>query len=325
MMRILVTGGSGFIGTNYIELLLRTVQEEFINLDNRSPRNAAHSSFWQECDLLDAPRLKKIIADFSPTHVVHLAAKTGLDESRLDAFAANMDGMENLLFALEEVPSVERVIFTSSLLVCRMGYVPKHDTDYQPTTLYGQSKVEGEKIVRAQKNLPFAWTIIRPISIWGPWGEEPYKNFFKAIAQGWYFHIGSGHYQRSLGYVGNAVHQIHQILLAPIERIDKKTFYVADDAPADLYDMANMIRQAVGTRHIYHVPLWMAKSAARIGDGCKALGWHSVPLSSFRLNNIRTEYVFDMRPIMEISAPLPYNLKTGVEQTIEWLREMSEI
>lgn len=34
-MKILVTGGSGFIGTNYIELLLRTGQAEFINLDNR--------------------------------------------------------------------------------------------------------------------------------------------------------------------------------------------------------------------------------------------------------------------------------------------------
>ena len=54
-------------------------------------------------------------------------------------------------------------------------------------------------------------------------------------------------------------------------------------------------------------------------------GWHSVPLSSFRLNNIRTEYVFDMQPIMEVSGPLPYNLKTGVERTIEWLREMEEI
>jgi len=52
---------------------------------------------------------------------------------------------------------------------------------------------------------------------------------------------------------------------------------------------------------------------------------HSVPLSSFRLNNIPTEYVFDMRSIMEISAPLPYNLKAGVEETIEWLREMGEI
>ncbi len=324
-MKILVTGGSGFIGTNYIDLLLRRGKEEFINLDSKPPRNPAHKKFWRECNMLDAPRLEKLIKDFKPTHVVHLAAKTGLDEKLLSDFAANIEGVESLVRILRETPSVERVIFTSSLLVCRMGYVPKHDTDYQPTTLYGQSKVEGEKIVRAHKDLPYAWTIIRPISIWGPWGEEPYRNFFKAIAQGWYFHIGSGHYRRSLGYVGNTVHQIHQILLAPIEKVDRKTMYVADDQPADLYDMANMIQKTVGARNIFHVPLWMAKLAARIGDGCKAVGWHSVPLSSFRLNNIRTEYVFDMQPIMEVSGPLPYSLKTGVEQTIEWLREMGKI
>jgi len=324
-IKILVTGGSGFIGTNYIELLLKNGQADFINVDYYPPRNPAHANFWQECDLLDAPRLKKIITDFSPTHVVHLAAKTGLGESELNAFAANMDGVRNLLSALEEVPSVERVIFTSSLLVCRMGYVPKHDMDYQPTTLYGKSKVCGEQIVRATENLSYTWTIIRPISIWGPWGEEPYKNFFKAIAQGWYFHIGSGHYQRSLGYVGNAVHQIDQILLAQREKIDEKTFYVADDQPADLYDMANMIKKAVGARSIYHIPLWMAELAARIGDCCKVLGWHGVPLSSFRLNNICTEYVFNMQPIMEISGPLPYGLEAGVERTVEWLRETGEI
>jgi len=324
-MRILVTGSSGFIGTNYIELLLRTGKAEFMNLDICPPRNASHKNFWQECDLLDASRLKKIIIDFSPTHVVHLAAKTGLDESRLEAFAANMEGVENLLLAFEEAPSVERVIFTSSLLVCRMGYVPEHDTDYQPTTLYGKSKVRGEQIVRAAENLPYAWTIIRPISIWGPWGEEPYKNFFKAIAKGWYFHIGHGHYQRSLGYVGNTVHQIDQILLAPREKIHGKTIYVADDQPADLYDMANMIRQAVGARKIHHVPPWVAKLAAKVGDGCKAAGWRNVPLSSFRLNNVLTEYVFDIWPIMEISAPLPYDLKTGVEQTVQWLRDKGEI
>ncbi|MBW2645784.1 MAG: hypothetical protein JRE23_06345 [Deltaproteobacteria bacterium] len=107
--------------------------------------------------------------------------------------------------------------------------------------------------------------------------------------------------------------------------MDRKTMYVADDQPADLYDMANMIRQSVGARNIYHVPLWMAKLAARVGDGCKTVGWHSVPLSSFRLNNIRTEYVFDMRPIMEVSMPLPYSLEAGVEQTVQWLREMGEI
>ncbi len=89
--------------------------------------------------------------------------------------------------------------------------------------------------------------------------------------------------------------------------------------------MANMIKQAVGARKIYHIPLWMARLAARIGDGCKAAGWHSVPLSSFRLNNIRTEYIFDMQSIMEISGPLPYDLKTGVGNTIEWMRKTGEL
>jgi hypothetical protein len=89
--------------------------------------------------------------------------------------------------------------------------------------------------------------------------------------------------------------------------------------------MTNMIRQAVRAPNIHHVPLWAAKLASKIGDGCKAVGWHSVPLSSFRLNNIRTEYVFDMQPIMEVSGPLPYSLKAGVEQTVQWLCDRGEI
>jgi nucleoside-diphosphate-sugar epimerase len=324
-MRILITGGSGFIGTNYIELLVRTGQSELMNLDLRPPRNADHQGYWKACDLMDEDRIKKIVSDFSPTHVVHLAAKTGLDEQDLKAFAANMEGVQNMLRALEAAPSVERVIFTSSLLVCRMGYIPKHDTDYQPTTLYGQSKVRSEQIVRAAARLPYAWTIIRPISIWGPWGEEPYKNFFRSIAQGWYFHIGSGHYRRSLGYVGNTVHQIQKLLSAPREKVDRKTIYVADDQPADLYDMANMIRKALGARTIFHVPLWLARSAAKAGDALKKAGWRGVPLTSFRMNNILTEYVFNMQPIMELSSPLPYTLQDGVERTVQWLCDRGEI
>ncbi|HHT9158535.1 MAG: hypothetical protein A2047_01095 [Omnitrophica bacterium GWA2_41_15] len=323
-MKVLVTGGSGFIGTNYIELLLRDGKNELINLDSKPPRNIAHKKFWNECDILDAYRLKKIIRDFSPTYIVHLAAKTGVDEKRLNAFAANMEGVENLLSAFKEVSSVERVIFTSSLLVCKMGYVPKHDTDYQPSTAYGLSKVKGEQIVRAQKDLPYAWTIIRPISVWGPWFNEPYKNFFKAIAQGWYFHIGSGHYKRSLGYVENIVYEIHQLLLAPMGKIDKKIFYIGDEPPVDLYEFANEVREGLGTRKIRHVPLWIAKSSAKTGDFLKLLGWRGVPLTSFRLNNILTEYVFDLQPIIEIAAPLPYDLKTGIRRTIQWMREVGE-
>jgi len=115
------------------------------------------------------------------------------------------------------------------------------------------------------------------------------------------------------------------ILVASIEKIHMKTIYVADNQSADLYNFANTIRRALRARNIYHVPLWVAKLAAKFGDICKAAGLRNVPLTSFRLNNILTEYVFDMRPIMEISGTLPYSLKTGVERTLEWLREVGEI
>ena len=323
-MRILITGGSGFIGTNYIELLLKFGEAEFINLDNQPPRNRTHRNFWQECDLLDAPRLKKIIADFLPTHVVHLAAKTGI-ETKLTAFVANTEGTKNLLDVLKEIPGVERVIFTSSLLVCRLGYTPKDDVDYKPSNSYGLSKVQMEQIVRAQKDLPYLWTIIRPISVWGPWCEDPYKAWFKAIRQGWYFHVGSGHYRRTAGYVENMVYQIHQLLIAPPEEVDKKTFYLGDDSPLDLCDFANEIQKELGARRIWHIPVWTARLAAKAGDILKNVGWKDVPLTSDRLDHMCTNYVFDLHSIMDICGPLPYDFRMGARRTIQWMREEGEI
>ena len=324
-MRILVTGGSGFIGTNYIDLLCKNGHSEFSNVSHQAPRNREHNKFWEECDLLDAPRLEKIIENFHPTHVVHLAAKCGLTETRLSAYAANMEGVENLLRALEKCSSVERAVFTSSMLVCRVGYIPNHDTDYQPSTLYGQSKVRMEQIIRSRPNLTYAWTIVRPISIWGPWCEEPYRPFFQAISRGWYFHVGHGHYRKSLGYVGNTVYQIHKLLMAPVEKVINKTMYLADHAPTDLHAFAIEAERALGGKRIRHIPLAVAKVAAKVGDLAKTVGWHTVPLTSFRLKNILTEYIFDLQPIMEIAAPLPYDLKTGVERTVEWLLSVGAV
>jgi len=324
-MRILVTGGSGFIGTNYIELLLRDGKAEFINVDNNHPRNVVHQKFWRRCDILDASQLERIIKDFKPTHVVHLAAKTGLDEKQLSEFAANIDGVENMVRILREVSSVERAIFTSSLLVCKMGYVPKSDTEYKPTTFYGQSKVCGEQIVRSAKDLPYAWTIIRPISVWGPYAEEPYRNFFQSVSRNWYFHIGPGHYKRSMGYVENMVYQIHKLLLAPVEKVNRKVFYLGDSPPVDLYEFANEVQSVLGVRKIKNLPLCVVKLVAKSGDILKAMGWKKFPLTSFRFNNIRTEYMFDLQPIMDIAGHLPYDFKTGIRRTVQYMREAGEI
>lgn len=164
-MKILVTGGSGFIGTNYMDYVLDKGLE-VINVDIKPPLKQAHKQYYRECDIMDYDKLEKIFKDFKPTNVVHLAAKTGAHSiTDLKEFAPNIDGVRNIINASIKAESVEHVIFTSTLLVCKMGYIPKHDTDYMPTTAYGKSKVEGELIVRNWKGLPFKWTIIRPISV----------------------------------------------------------------------------------------------------------------------------------------------------------------
>jgi len=324
-MKILVTGGSGFIGTNYMDYVLDRGLE-VINIDIKPPLKQAHKQFYRECNIMNYNKLEKIFKDFKPTNVVHLAAKTGAHSiTDLKEFAPNMEGVRNIINASIKAESVEHVIFTSTLLVCKMGYIPKHDTDYMPTTAYGKSKVEGELIVRNWKGLPFNWTIIRPISVWGPWMVEPYINFFKAVYQGWYMHIGHGHYKRSMGYVENIAHEIHSILLAKKELVDKKTFYVGDPEPTDLYDFAETVREYMKAPKIRKMPYPIAKFFAYTGDILKFFGWTNAPLTNFRLNNITTEYVFDLSNLMEIASPLPFSQKEGIIRSIEWMKQQKII
>jgi GlcNAc-P-P-Und epimerase len=322
-MNVLVTGGSGFIGTNLIELLLE-LSHKILNIDKVPPRNTEHQNYWEECNILDKQKMYKLISDFNPEWVVHLAAKTGVYEKSVDEFIDNTEGTMNLIEILKSAGSVRKVIFTSSLLVCKMGYIPKHETDYMPSTPYGESKVEMEKIIRATK-VPYSWTIIRPISIWGPWFGEPYKNFFKAISQGWYFHIGHGRYKRSLGYVENLTNQISMLLEKSRDEVDQRTYYVADENPLDLYVLANEVSEQLGRKPIKHVPYPIMKAIALVGDILLLFNLKFFPMSSFRLNNIMTEYVYDLTPIIEIAGSSPNDYKTAVKKTLDWMKTSGDI
>src|SRR5438067_6624986 len=103
-----------------------------------------------------------------PEAVVHLAARTDLDQKRdLAGYAANIEGVGNLVAALRGTPSVRRAIYTSSQLVCKVGYVPMSDDDYRPNTKYGESKVWTEKIVRREDGGGVEWCLVRPTTVWG--------------------------------------------------------------------------------------------------------------------------------------------------------------
>jgi len=317
-MRILVTGGSGFIGTNFVAYWVSR-GEEVLNFDIAAPRSREHTPYWKNVDIRDYATVQREMTSFAPSHIVSLAAQTGTNDRgrRLEDYATNFSGLENLMKAAKGTSSVESFISASTQLVCRTGYRPQSETDYCPDTLYGRSKVLGERLLHDAKSLPYSWTIVRPTGIWGPWFDVPYRNLFNMIRRGLYVHPRGVDVRQSLGFVGNTVCQLNRLLLAPAAAVHGRALYLADAPPTNMRLWADLVGKVCEAPRIREVPVWALKAAGRMGDMVKLLGWEVPPLSSSRLRNMLTSFVFDLDPL--ITERLPCTLEEAVRTTVDWM------
>jgi nucleoside-diphosphate-sugar epimerase len=323
--RVVITGGSGFIGNNLVEFY-HQAGAEVVNLDHGPPRRERHRHLWRAVDLLDRDRLARQVRELQPQVFLHVAARTDLDEKCDPAgFAANITGVDNLLAALEGLTSLRRLVVTSTQLVCPLGYQPKHDQDYCPHTTYGQSKVATERLTRRWDKAPCPWTLVRPTSIWGPGFEEPYRRFFLSLARRRYVHQGDANPLRSFGFVGNVVFEYAALARAPEAAVAGKTFYFADFEPVRVREWAELISREMGLAPPRQVPLGILRAAAKVGDFASTVGWKSPPLTSFRLKNMLSNSVSETAPLRAVIGELPYSLEEGVRMTVKWLRDVGLI
>jgi nucleoside-diphosphate-sugar epimerase len=322
-MRILVTGGSGFIGTNLIQEL-RERKHEVVNLDIRAPRLKAHAAFWRDVSLLDEHATSQLLKEVRPDYVIHAAARTDLGGRSPSDYAVNTTGTSNLIAALEAAGSVRRTIFMSSMLVCRNGYRPTDDLEFCPNTAYGESKVEMERIVRERMgSARMEFVIVRPTSVWGPWFSEPYLQFFLAIRRGLYVHPGHVQVKKQFAYVGNVVGQMLKLLTARSEDCAGSVFYIGDYSEYFVREWADLVQRELGARRIRTVPLPVLKVVAAVGDVLSSLGWRRVPLTSFRLKNMLTNNSLPFEKSARVLGSLDYSVTEGVRKTVAWLEKQN--
>lgn len=320
MAKILITGGSGFIGTNLVDYYVQN-NHEVLNLDINQPRNNNHLKFWVKSDICDFNSLNTYISNFQPDYVFHFAATTDLNGVTLDYYSANILGVESLIKSLFNCTSLKHVIFASSMLVCSLGYVPLNDSDYCPTNTYGQSKMIGEKIIKTLIENKFSWTIVRPTSFWGPWFSTPYFNFFDAIAKNKYFHPKGLRIYRSYGYVINMVLILNKLIhLNNSNLINEKTFYLADFEPIELFNWSYIISNKFNVSPPVEVPFFLLKYLAKFGDLLKYLGFKSPPLTTLRLNNLCTNAVYDLSILKTIVGFIELDLDYAVKSTVDWIK-----
>lgn len=322
MYKILITGGSGFIGTNLVELLL-SMNYSVVNYDIKKPKIEGHIKFWKKIDLCNSSQLLNELSVDCPKYIIHLAARTDLNETlHLEGYDVNIKGVRNLMNGVSKIPNFKKIIIASSMLVCRLGYTPISFDDYAPNNLYGESKVLTEKIV---KDYDFNWTIVRPTSIWGPWFGEPYKNFFNLVVKGLYFNIPSQYSStKTYGYVDNTCMQIFRLLMNDDEEVNHNYYYLGDLKPINITDWAIRIRKLNNQSPPLTLPICLLKFAATTGDLFKrVLANSKFPMNTFRYNNMTQDNIIeDLNRTVEITqCGKDSNLDKQILQTLNWLKQ----
>tara|TARA_Y100001970_G_scaffold291563_1_gene429194 strand:- start:836 stop:1837 length:1002 start_codon:yes stop_codon:yes gene_type:complete len=172
-MRILVTGGAGFIGTNLLIHLLKNKEYEVFCLDSLSYASNNHyqqlsvnfkNNFkFIELDLSDLKKTKKAIFNCAPNKIMHLAAESHVDKSILDPsifISSNILGTYNILESArdyyeneysEKEPFLFHHISTDEvygdLKVDEPAFI--ETTSYKPSSPYAASKAASDHLVRA--------------------------------------------------------------------------------------------------------------------------------------------------------------------------------
>jgi UDP-glucose 4-epimerase len=287
-MRILVTGGAGFIGSHVVDAYIAAGHQVAI-LDNFSTGTEANLNPAAEAhrvDLRDQPSVDKVIGSFRPDIVNHHAAQSEVPKSVADpTFDAqvNIIGGLNLLKACVD-HAVKKVIFisTGGALYGEPDVVPAdEDHPVRPLSPYGTSKYCFEQYLGTfKRTFGLEFTVLRYANVYGPRQDFHAEEgrvvaiFASRMLEGKPVTIdGDGEQSRDMLHVGDAA----TANLAALERGDGGTFHISTAMPVSVNDLYRKLALLTGYKQPPNYGPARKGDVYRIGlDNTRAkvgLGW----------------------------------------------------
>lgn len=315
---ILITGASGFIGTNLIELF-EAKGYRFINFDKAPVTKQQQKKYWYEGNIMSKQQLAEVFNKYKPTIIIHLAARTDTLSDNLEDYIENTEGTENVVNEINKHNYIKHALFASTQYVYKDKVIPfsMKDDDYVPHTVYGISKKMNEEYIR-KSGIRCKWTIFRPCNVWGPWHMRYPNELWKMIAKGIYVHPGRKPVIRTYAYVGNLVKQLDAIMNASEELSNHKTYYLGD-IPIDSYIWLNALSKEITGKTLKRMPRYFFYIGAIIGNIIRLTGVN-FPLYSMRYHNMIEDFYAPSNVTIKTFGAFEQSYKKNVKETIDWLR-----
>lgn len=321
---VLVTGATGFIGQH----LVRRLGELGCNInilarDSKKLQLAGLKIF--EGNIFDYTLLKE--AAKNAEIVFHLVSKThDFSHNRNNAneyFRINVEGTRNLLNACIG-SNVRHFVYFSS--VKAMAEESENALDESsmpnPTTPYGKSKLEAEKLVAEYGGkYGFKTTSLRLPLVYGPGNKGNIYKMIKAVEKGLFVMVGRGHNRRSMVYVGNVVNAA--LTVVGRQKADHEIYIVTDGIDYSVKDLYGTIVKGLGKKPMpLCIPLCLAKTLACIGDFAGNIAGKPLPFNSNVLYKLTESFTLSCRKIQETMDFNPeHNLYNTINETIKWCLE----
>jgi len=312
-MKVFITGGSGFVGTRLLDILL----EENYHVTNF---DKADSNFYPDLttvgNICDYEKLFESVEDEST--IIHLAAEHRDDVKPINLYdLVNIEGTRNICRVARE-KNIKKIIFTSSVAV--YGFCDSNtgeDGAINPFNDYGRTKAEAEKILIdwSNESPSRSLIIIRPTVIFGERNRGNVFNLLNQINSGRFVMVGSGSNKKSMAYVGNVAAFIKEKMKAEgglfiHNYIDKPDF--------DMNTLVTETKRILKKRNLpIRIPYHLGLFLGIFFDIISLIFRKPLPISSIRVKKFCSESTFSSNVVNTDFLP-PNNLKDALENTINY-------
>ncbi len=323
-MKILITGGSGFIAS-YFHRDLSALGHELVNLDLVEPSGDQARMEYVRGDIRDPAALDRAME--GAELVVNLAAAHhdfGIEHDTY--YSVNEHGSQRLCDAMDRA-GIRDAIFYSTVAVYGDAPGPHHEeAPTEPNSPYGGSKLKGEAVFRrwVERGDARRALVIRPTVTFGPHNFANMYSLIRQIDSGRYFRFGAGTNYKSLSYVENIVHAT-QFLRGMLEEKpsraigDFEIFNYIDKPDLTSTQISDTVSACLGRKPAPAMPYAVGVLMGLPFDAVIRLTGRNLPISTARIEKMfRTETRFEADKLLGVGYVPKVPLKEGIDRMVRW-------